>query len=103
MAITRYNLKQGTEIFTVATSTAPFTISANTTSSSGGDSVISGHSMRKSVPNGVAVKAIENHLKFLRSVGRTSVPADEVAKALSLPIEQVERIASTLRGVKVGL
>jgi hypothetical protein len=102
MAITKNNPKEGTEIYTVATSTAPFTVSANTTSSNGGDVTIIGHSIQKSVPNNVAAKAIENHLKFLRSVGRTSVPAEEVARALSLPLGQVERVASTIPGVKIN-
>lgn len=48
-------------------------------------------------------EAIYNYLRYLRSRGRTVVGADEVAKALSLPISQVEGITAKLRlrGVKV--
>ncbi len=55
----------------------------------------------KEVSDETAAEAINNHLRYLRSRGRTIVKIDEVAKALSLPISQVERITVKLRGVKV--
>lgn len=55
------------------------------------------------VQDKIAKRAVYNHLRFLRSLGRTVVGTDEVARALSLPITQVERIAITLhpKGVKL--
>lgn len=55
------------------------------------------------VADDIALRAIYNHLRFLRSLGKTEVRIDEVARALSISISQVERIASRLtsRGVKV--
>jgi len=57
----------------------------------------------KELPDDPVREAVYNYLRFLRTRGVTVVGADEVAKALSLPISQVERVAATLhtRGVKV--
>ena len=51
----------------------------------------------------IASRAVLNHLRFLRSKGRSVVGVDEVAKTLDLPASQVERVASKLhsKGVKL--
>ncbi len=51
----------------------------------------------------IAKEAVYNYLRFLKSRGRSVVGADEVARALSLPISQVERLAASLktRGVRL--
>lgn len=46
-------------------------------------------------------KMVEAYLRYLRSMGTTVVGADEVARALSLSISEIERIAARLNGVKV--
>ena len=57
----------------------------------------------KDISDHAAREAVYNHLRLLRSQGRTTVSTDEVAKGLSLPLSQVERIIDQLRprGVKV--
>lgn len=61
------------------------------------------YAVRARVPDKVAEKAVYNHLRLLRSQGRSIVGADEVARSLSLPIPQVERVVGKLRvrGVRV--
>ena len=51
----------------------------------------------------LAKKAVLNHLGFLRAKGIMVVGTAEVARALSLPIAQVERVVLKLRprGVKL--
>ena len=97
MAIVRHVL--GTDV----SSTSPATITYTCSTSSNSEVSSEPRFSRRVITNDVATKAIQNHIKFLRSAGKTKVRSDEIAKALSLPIEQVERIASTLQGVKVGL
>ncbi|MFQ5895291.1 MAG: hypothetical protein ACE5JJ_05685 [Nitrospinota bacterium] len=57
----------------------------------------------KELPDEIVLEAVYNHLRFLKSRGRSVVRADEVARALGLSIAQVERVAAMLheRGVKV--
>jgi hypothetical protein len=49
------------------------------------------------VSDDVAKKAVLNHLRYLRSLGKNRISTADVARSLSLPLSQVKRAA-----VKVG-
>ena len=57
----------------------------------------------KEVSDNIATRALYDYLRWQRARGRTEVRVDEVARALSVSIAQVERIAANLRkrGVKL--
>jgi len=90
---------------TITASGTPFSYSPLTSANSTGEerTRISGiFPLRVTKPSDkVVAKAIENYLRFLRSQGRIIVGVDEVARALSLSVSDVERVARTIAGVKV--
>ena len=51
------------------------------------------------VDDSVAMEAILNHLKFLRSAGRVVVSIADVATKLDLPPEQVKRLAQKVGAI----
>lgn len=59
--------------------------------------------LTKAPSDRAASEAVYNHLRFLRSCGRSVVGVDEVAAALGLSMSQVERAAASLktRGIKL--
>lgn len=54
---------------------------------------IAATSSRVRPQNGVIREAVKNHLRYLRSMGKMHVSAQDVARALSLSVEQVKRVA----------
>ncbi len=48
---------------------------------------------RLRLPKSVIREAVNNHLRYLRSIGKMHVSAQDVARALSLSTEQVKRVA----------
>lgn len=74
-------------------------------SSSTGETVNSGgitRSIRREISDKQASKAIEGLLRSWRTVGKTRVLAQDIAQSLSLSLDQVERVASSIHGVKIG-
>lgn len=74
-------------------------------SSSTGETVSDGgvtRSTRQEISDKQASKAIEGLLRSMRTVGKTEVKVEDIAKSLSLSFDQVERIALKLRGVKAA-
>jgi hypothetical protein len=57
---------------------------------------MSGVHRRLVISDKVLRQAILNYLRFQRALGKTVVGADDVAKALSLSVEDVERAAAGL-------
>jgi len=87
---------------TSVTSSTPYRVHAGFTSSNGEDVTMSSVGRQTSVKDRVAVKAIEGFIKSMRTVGKTEVSVEDIAKSLSLSFGQVERIALKLRGVKAA-
>ncbi len=63
------------------------------TSSTGSEHTIAGTSSMRMPAKSVVKSAINNHLRYLKSLGKTHVSAQDVARALCLPTEQVKRVA----------
>ena len=59
-------------------------------------------SLRCDISDGRATKAIEGLLRSWRTLGKTRVLPQDIAKSLSLSLDQVERVVSTIRGVRIG-
>ncbi len=90
---------------TFTASATPFSYSALTAANSTGEekTTISDFlpSRAAKPTDKVLAKVIEDYLRYLRSRGRIVVGAEEVARALSLSVSEVERIATQIRGVRV--
>lgn len=87
---------------TSVTSPSPHKVYSGYTSSTG--ETVSGGGVTRSIriSDKQANKAIEGLLRSWRTVGKTRVLAQDIAQSLSLSLDQVERVASSIRGVKIG-
>lgn len=93
------------EIDVEASSTSiSFNLEGTRSTSSGDVRVRRGYATKTTgITDDVLVKAIFNHLQFMKARGQEKVKASEIARALNVDVSGVERVSLQLRehGVKI--